>query len=163
MRRATVVVLAAVAAAMGAALALAGCGRSSKSVEAVQAQGPPVQAHDPANIHSITVKFDYDFTKTPACSARTTSKTCVKEFEVYDVSGGRYKLFSIPVPEGAKGLVKGITGQSPARTFEPGTHFLSVTALNTMGIESDTNAAKITVEVKRKDLPAPGGAAPLKQ
>jgi hypothetical protein len=32
-----------------------------------------------------------------------------------------------------------------------------------MGIESDTNAAKITVEVKRKDLPAPGGAAPLKQ
>jgi hypothetical protein len=161
MRWATVAVLAAVAAAMAAGLG--GCGRSSKGVEAVQAQGPPARPHDPANIHSITVKFDYDFTKTPACSAKTTSKTCVKEFEVYDVSGGRYKLFSIPVPEGAKGFVKGITGQSPARTFEPGTHFLSVTALNAMGIESDTNAAKITVEVKRKDLPAPGGAAPLKQ
>ena len=70
---------------------------------------------------------------------------------MYDVSGGRYKLFSIPVPDGAKGLVKGITGQSPARTFEPGTHFLSVTAQNAMGIESETNAAKITVEVKRKE------------
>jgi hypothetical protein len=29
-----------------------------------------------------------------------------------------------------------------------------------MGIESDTNAAKVTVEVKRKDLPAPGAAPP---
>ena len=156
MRWAAVVVL------MAMAAALAGCGHSSRGVEAVQAQAPPAQPHDPANVHSITVKFDYDFTKTPACTANTTSKTCVKEFEVYDVSGGRYKLFSIPVPDGAKGLVKGITGQSPARTFEPGTHFLSVTAQNAMGIESETNAAKITVEVKRKELPAPG-AAPLQQ
>jgi hypothetical protein len=138
------------------AAALAACGHAPKGVAGVQAQAPPPR--DPANVHTVTVRFDYDFTKTPACSAKTTVKTCVKEFVVYDVSGGRYKLFTVPVPAGATGVVKGITAQSPSRTFEPGTHFISVTAVNAMGIESDTNAAKTSVEVKRKVIPAASGA-----
>jgi len=82
-----------------------------------------------------------------------TSKTCVKQFNVYDISGGRYKLFSIPTPEGASGFVKGITGKSPPRQFEPGTHFISVTAENAAGAESDVNSAKVSVEVKAKSSP----------
>jgi len=141
------------------ATALTSCGHISKGIESVHAQTPPP---DPANTHKVTVTFDYDFTKTPPCSPKVTAKTCIKQFDVYDVSGGRYKLFTIPAPAGATGVVKGITGQGPSRTFEPGTHFIAVTAENAAAVESDTNAARVSVEVKRKSLPAPA-AAPAKQ
>jgi hypothetical protein len=103
-----------------------------------------------ANVHRVSVQFDYDFSKNPACADKPGVKNCVKQFDVYDVSGERFKLFSIPVPDGAKGLVKGISGQSPARTFLPGTHYLAVTAENAEGVESDSNVAKIRVEIKAK-------------
>ncbi len=141
------------------ATALAGCGHLSRRGDQAIAQAAPPP--DPANRHTVTVKFDYDFSKTPACPAKSPSKTCVKRFDVYDVSGGRYKLFTIPAPEGATGMVKGITGRGPERTFEPGTHLIAVTAENATGVESDTNAAKISVEVKRK-IVAPADAAPAK-
>jgi hypothetical protein len=153
MRRTTPVILS----LLGAALA--GCSHTSPRIEQVEAQTTP---RDPANIHSATVKFDYDFTKTPACSPKATAKTCIKQFDVYDVSGGRYKLFTIPAPAGATGVVKGITGQGPSRAFEPGTHFIAVTAENAAGVESDTGAAKVSVEVRRKAVPAPD-ATPAKQ
>jgi hypothetical protein len=133
--------------------ALASCGHMPSGIEKVQAQAP---SRDPADMHVVTVKFDYNFTKTPVCSPNTTSKTCIKQFDVYDVSGGVYKLFTIPAPAGATGLVKGITAQGPSRTFEAGTHFISVTAENAAGVESDTNAAKVSAEVKRK---APAAAS----
>jgi hypothetical protein len=150
MRRATVATLILLTGAIVA------CGHGAQ-IE--HAQAAP---RDPANMHTVTVKFDYDFTKTPPCLPATTTKTCIKEFVVYDVSGGRYKLFTIPAPAGAKGVVKGISGQGPPRTFEPGTHFISVTAVNASGAESDTSAAKVSVEVKRKTDVAPAAAAPEK-
>lgn len=36
--------------------------------------------------HTITVKFDYNFTSTPACSQKVTKK-CIAKFVVYDISG----------------------------------------------------------------------------
>ena len=154
MRRTTV------AALMMVVAALAGCGRLSKIIAEVRAQEPPPP--DPANVHNVTVKFDYDFTKTPVCSPNTTSNTCIKDFIVYDISHGQYKLFTIPAPTGATGVVKGITAEGPHRTFEPGMHIISVTAENAAGAESDTSAAKTSVAVKRKDAAAPS-ATPAKQ
>ena len=127
---------------------------SSQRLEAQSGQpAPQAQQAQPAGAHSIGVTFDYDFAKIPACLPKGTSKSCIKQFNVYDVSGGRYKLFSIPAPEGATGAVKGITGKSPQRHFEPGTHFIAVAAENGAGVESDVNAAKFTVEIK-PDAPA---------
>jgi len=140
-----------------ASAALLGCGRGKQNVEAQS--GQPVPQTQQAGAHSISVTFDYDFKNTPTCSPKGTSKTCVKQFNVYDVSGGRFKLFSIPAPEGATGVVKGITGKSPQRHFEPGTHFIAVAAENGAGVESDVNAAKFTVEIK-PDAPAGASGTP---
>ena len=109
----------------------------------------PVATSSSAN-HSITVKFDYDFSRTPACSAKITKK-CVKQFIVYDISGGsqnRAKLFSIPVPDGASGQMKGITGTSPQLSFELGQHFLAVVAQWPDSTESETIACYTTVQIK---------------
>jgi hypothetical protein len=120
------------------ALALAaGCGRRAEAVP----------QSDPANQHKVSVQFDYDFAKSPSCAAKPNEKTCVKQFDVYDVSGQRFRLFSIPAPK-ATGMVKGITGDSPTRIFLPGTHFIAVTAEDAQGVESNTDAAKVQVEVK---------------
>ena len=129
---------------------LASCGRPSHRE---QAEGQPLPQNDAANQHTVTVKFDYDFGKNPSCAEKPTLNTCVKQFNVYDVSGERFRLFSIPVPKGATGAVKGIAGQSPTRVFLPGTHFIAVTAENAQGVESDVNAAKVNVEVKPKSPP----------
>ena len=139
---------------LAAGLALICCGGHNQRVEAQS--GQPVQQ---PSAHSISVTFDYDFAKTPACAAKGTSKTCIKQFNVYDVSGGRYKLFSIPVPEGATGIVRGITGKSPSKRFEPGTHFIAVAAESGAGVESDVNAAKFTVQIK-PDAPAGASGTP---
>ena len=138
-------------------LSLLGCGGRNQRVEAES--GRPAPQAQQAGTHSISVTFDYDFKNTPACSSKGTSKTCVKQFNVYDVSGGRFKLFSIPAPEGVTGAVKGITGKSPSRRFEPGTHFIAVAAENSAGVESDVNAAKFTVEIK-PDAPASASGTP---
>jgi len=104
----------------------------------------------PAN-HSITVNFDYDFGKTPACSPSITAK-CVQQFNVYDISGGpvlnRIKLFSVPVPANASGKVRGITGTSPQLSFETGTHFLAVTAQPPTGNESNPVVCMTIVNIK---------------
>lgn len=98
--------------------------------------------------HSVTVKFNYDFRKTPACSAMVTTK-CVKEFVVYDVSiGRRTKLFTIPVPPRPNGMVKGISGQSEPLPLAPGKHVFAVTAQMADGVESDINASKTPAKVK---------------
>jgi hypothetical protein len=108
--------------------------------------------NDPANQHTITVRFNYDFRKNPSCAEKPTLKTCIKQLVVYDVLGQRFRLFSIPVPQGARGFVKGINGQSPTRIFLPGKHFIAVTAQNAGGMESDANAARIAVNVKSKTV-----------
>ena len=118
---------------------------------AAATQAPPVATPPatPSAKHSITVKFDYDFSRSPVCSAKITTK-CVQQFNVYDVSGGsqhRVKLFSVPVPAGASGQMKGITATSPQLVFEPGTHFFAVTAQPTTGDESNPVACETTAQI----------------
>jgi hypothetical protein len=120
---------------------------ASTQQQTTSAQPPAPLQNDPANEHTIKVRFNYNFRKTPSCAEKPALKTCVKQFVVYDVSGRTFKLFSIPVPDGARGLVKGIEGQSPRRIFLPGKHLIAVTAQNANGVESDVNAAKVAVKV----------------
>jgi hypothetical protein len=99
--------------------------------------------------HSITVKFDYDFTKTPACSP-TVTKKCVKQFNIYDTSAGykkRTKLFSIPAPAGETKSVQGITGTSPRLVFESGKHRIAAAAETAEGVESNLRLSVTWAEV----------------
>jgi hypothetical protein len=134
------------------------------------------QESAPPNKHQVSVKFDYDFSKNPPCpvkesstaSSKAASKSpsaadskaappvCVKQF---DVSGGKFKLFSIPVPPDAKGLMKGISGTSPPRVFEPGTHFIAVTAESDLGHESSPYVCKTTVQVPAAMAAEPAAAS----
>jgi len=97
----------------------------------------------------ITVTFDYDFRLNPACSL-TLRKNCIKQFNVYDMTAeGRIKLFSIPVPGGASGLVKGITGTGPPTHLPAGQHLIAVTAESSESFESDPGACTARIQVKR--------------
>ena len=97
--------------------------------------------------HTITVKFDYNFTATPACSQKVTKK-CIAKFVVYDISGGKpYKLFEIPVPADASGAMKGISGESQPLLFESGKHLVAVTAQNDSGEESSAPASAVWVKI----------------
>jgi hypothetical protein len=87
--------------------------------------------------HTIVVTFNYDFTAVPACSEKVTKK-CIAKFVVYDISGEKpYKLFTIPVPAGAAGKAKGISGESQPLLFESGKHLLGVSAQRESGEESN--------------------------
>jgi hypothetical protein len=98
--------------------------------------------------HSITLNFDYDFKNRHACST-PTAKNCVKQFNVYDISGNKpYLLFAIPAPPGATGAVKGIKATSPELNFESGTHWFGVAAQMAEGAESDPHACKIAVQIR---------------
>ena len=117
----------------------------------------PLFAHakPKAHKHSITVKFDYDFRLTPACAPEATKdpdakKNCVKEFVAYDISTGvanRIKLASLPVPSGAKGLVKGISFKTPPLTFASGKHIIAVVARTPDGEESDPSKCTTTLKL----------------
>jgi|ERR1700746_3834352 hypothetical protein len=90
--------------------------------------------------HTIVVTFNYDFTAVPACSEKVTKK-CIAKFIVYDISGEKpYKLFTIPVPAGASGKVKGISAESQPLLFESGKHLLGVSAQRENGEESNPHA-----------------------
>jgi hypothetical protein len=99
--------------------------------------------------HKISIAFDYDFSKTPVCPAKT-AQSCVTQFNLYDISAGiqrRTKLMSFPPPAGATGVVKGIAATTPSLPFESGRHLLAVTAQMSKGDESDPNKCTIWVEV----------------
>ena len=112
----------------------------------------------PANgsaLHSITVQFDYDFTKTPACTAKVT-RACVQKFNVYDISSEKpYLLFSIPVPQNAQGLTKGITASSPRMWFAVGSHRIGVSAQMPDGEKSPPRDCKVIIEIKADSPPGP--------
>jgi hypothetical protein len=100
--------------------------------------------------HSLTVKFNYDFGLTSACSAGA-KKNCVQEFVVYDLSAGaanRQRLASKPATPGASGKVMGITITSPRLPFEIGKHFIAVVARTPDGTESDLYNCTIWVELR---------------
>jgi len=93
--------------------------------------------------HTIVVTFDYDFTEVSACSEKVNKK-CIAKFVVYDISGEKpYRLFTIPVPVGAAGKVKGISGESQPLLFESGKHLLGVSAQRESGEESNPHVAAI--------------------
>jgi len=121
----------------------------STTTQPPTAPAPRASSAAPSAKHTITVKFDYDFGRTPACSAKIT-KNCVQQFNVYDLSGGaanKFKLFSVPVPSGASGLLKGITGASPQLVFETGQHFIGVTAQSPSGNESSPVPCETSVQI----------------
>jgi hypothetical protein len=104
-----------------------------------------------AAMHTITLTFDYDFTKTPACS-ENVKKQCVAKFSVYDISGDKpYFLFSAPVPDGAHGVTKGITATSPRMLFAVGKHRIAVSAQQPDGKESSPRDCKTIIEIKAAD------------
>ncbi|MFZ1206123.1 MAG: hypothetical protein WAN97_17550 [Candidatus Acidiferrales bacterium] len=100
--------------------------------------------------HWVTVKFDYDFARTPACSAKVKIG-CVEKFVAYDISAGvkhRAKLFEIPLPPSPVGLVPGIKQRSPAKLdFESGKHLISVVAREPDGTESRHRACTTWIEI----------------
>jgi len=106
-------------------------------------------------MHSITVQFDYDFTQTPACSTKVTT-ACVKTFDVYDISGDKpYLLFSVPVAQNARGVMKGITATSPRMLFAIGKHRIGVSAQMPNGEKSPPRDCKVIIEIKADNPPSP--------
>jgi hypothetical protein len=130
-------------------------GQSSTSQ---QASGASTGTNPPpagSAMHSITVQFDYDFTKTPACTAKVTT-ACIKTFDVYDISSEKpYLLFSIPVPANAQGLMKGITATSPRMLFATGKHRIGVSAQMPNGEKSPPRDCKVIIEIKADNPPSP--------
>jgi hypothetical protein len=122
----------------------------SAPVSPPQGQQPDATVPAPGHsLHSITVTFDYDFTRTPACTQKVREH-CTQRFVVYDISAGyarRAKLFVIPVPDGAKGQMHGITATGPKLDFESGRHQIAVTAQEPSGVESQHYAATVWVVI----------------
>jgi hypothetical protein len=111
------------------------------SVAGIAAAVPvPLAAQEAAETtHRISFKFDYDFHGTPACTKKMKTR-CVQEFVLYDISVGidkPTKLGTVPVPEHAKGLMKGITATTEPLVFNPGRHMISVVARMNDGTESN--------------------------
>jgi hypothetical protein len=123
-------------------------------------------------LHYITVTFDYDFTKTPACAAKNPANPCVSQFAIFETTAGEGKgqpifLFNVPLPPKPKGVVNGITQQSPAQIdFVLGWHRLGVAALVLNGRKStlrfcDSCATWINVQTGPSltpSTPAPGSS-----
>jgi hypothetical protein len=83
----------------------------AQSASTVQTPEQPPQAVR----RTVTVTFDYNFSKYPPCSAKVTKK-CIQRFDVWEVSADKpIFLFTIPIPPNATGIVKGITGSSPEK------------------------------------------------
>jgi hypothetical protein len=126
--------------------------QSSNGASRAQTPAPTATSTESAK-HILTLTFDYDFTKTPACSA-TVKVHCVAKFSVYDISSHKpYFLFYAPVPNGAHGSMKGITATSPQLLFAVGKHRIAVSAVEPDGSESPPHECKTIIEIK------PTGAA----
>lgn len=126
---------------------------SSQGSPATEPAGQTAENGQPATthgLHKVTVKFDYDFGKTPACSAKVKTK-CVQKFVAYDISAGvknRVELFEIQLPAKPEGVVPGIGGKSPAKLdFESGKHLISVVAREPDGTESKHRACTTWIDI----------------
>ncbi len=104
-------------------------------------------------IRAVTVTFDYDFTKTPACS-QTLKTKCIQQFNVYDNTGGKKRLlFWILPPADAHNLVKGITSTSPKLPFFIGPLAVAVTAWTAERDESQPKDCQVTVAISSSGSP----------
>jgi hypothetical protein len=128
--------------------------------ECLNAGGQNSQTPEPSGsaMHTITVKFDYDFTHNPLCTEKAKKDACVSTFIVYDISNPAkaYKLFSIPAPAGSKGAVKGISATSPRMLFGVGKHRIGVAAVSANGKESPPVDCNVIVDIQ----PAAAGSGP---
>jgi hypothetical protein len=114
-------------------------GRSTPPTPSLSAVQVPTQAASASQTaeqqpqvvqRTVTVTFDYDFSKYPPCSAKVTKK-CIQQFNVWEVSDPAKQLFlfTVPVPPDAKGMVKGISWTAPKkRSFFTGPHRFGVSA-----------------------------------
>ena len=148
---------------LGAIIAIAAlmsaCSRAQSS-----GQSKPRVLAQSAVMRTVTVKFDYDFSRFPACSAKVTQK-CVEQFNVYEVSAKPpIFLFSIPLPPKAKGKMSGITGSAPQKqSFFTGPHRFGVTAKGPgLNYESNPYQAMTFAEVLADiaAAPAPSNTSP---
>jgi hypothetical protein len=126
-------------------------GTSGSSSTTPKPSGRPKGTDQPQTesaMDTISVQFDYDFTKTPACSANVKG-SCVQKFVVYDISVGKpYFLFAVPVPQNAHGVVKGIMATSPRLLFAAGKHRIGVSAQMADGRESLPRECNVIIEIK---------------
>lgn len=108
----------------------------------------PIQPQSAPKLHTLHVQFDYDFKRFHGCTEKN-KKPCLKQFNVYNVTdtGRRILLFTIPARPGAKGEVKGITGDSKPLVFASGQHMIAVTANTDRGGESDLHACWTMVTI----------------
>jgi len=80
--------------------------------------------------HTISVTFDYNFDRTPACADKIQHH-CVKQFIIYDISAGSRharQIGTIALPEHPYGLKHGIAGKTDPHVFESGKHLIAVVA-----------------------------------
>jgi len=96
----------------------------------------------------ITIKFDYDFSATPACSS-TVTRNCVQHFNLYDITFGvdkRKRIAWFPVEAGAKGRMYGITYTTKPIPLESRQYRLGVAAQMPNGVESDVGKCTTSVQ-----------------
>jgi len=89
--------------------------------------GPATQGPVP---HRISVTFDYDFDRTPACTEKI-KRRCVQQFVVYDISAGPshpYQIGVVALPDHPFGQRRAIPGKTDPHIFESGRHLIAVTA-----------------------------------
>jgi hypothetical protein len=139
---------------LAAVAATGAIGAIDDCVQQAQEKEPKRGEPSGSAMHTVTVKFDYDFTRTPLCGGKIKD-SCVSTFTVYDISGPKaYKLFSIPAPANAKGMMKGIKATSPRMLFGVGRHRIGVSAVSASGKESPPIACDTIVEIGPNSEPA---------
>jgi hypothetical protein len=146
---------------MAIAALMSGCSRVQSS-----GQSKPQVLAQSSVMRTVTVTFDYDFSRFPACSTKITQK-CVQQFNVYEVSAKPpIFLFTVPVPPNAKGKMTGIPGSAPKKqSFFTGPHRFGVTAKGPgLNYESDPYQAMTFAEVlpDTAATPAPSNSSPKK-
>jgi hypothetical protein len=135
----------------------------------VQPQAParsaptPKTPDQPSQVvqRTVTVTFNYDFSKYPPCSTKVTKK-CIQQFDVWEVSADEpIFLFTISPPLNATGVVTGITGSAPKnRAFFTGPHRIGVSAkMYAPDGASDPTQCMVFVQVL-PDNPAPPSQTP---
>jgi hypothetical protein len=146
---------------MAIAALMFGCSRAQSS-----GQSKPQVLAQSSVMRTVTVTFDYDFSRFPACSTKITQK-CVQQFNVYEVSAKPpIFLFTVPLPPNAKGKMTGIPGSAPKKqSFFTGPHRFGVTAKGPgLNYESDPYLAMTFAEVLPDSAaaPAPSNTSPKK-
>ena len=116
------------------------CAQAPPTQSAPSTQAPPIH-ETPSSVqsstaspgpvpHTISVTFDYDFDRTPACAAKIKHR-CVKQFIIYDISSGSnhaYPIGTVALPDHPYGQRQGIAGKTDPHVFESGKHLIAIAA-----------------------------------